>query len=163
MNGKRIKILLIIQVISLVLVTIAIIGVVLYFIEQRDVSEGVEKNKERIESLEVQKIRLEDKIKTINSSIYIPQKGVDYFDGKDGIDGRDGKDSKNTHTIEKTTVIEQVPVDGLTPEIYCNIMKNRWEVRYKPSDVWRVLKSDELPVKCTITKDDILEVLEEIL
>lgn len=95
-----------------------------------------------------------------------PIKGVDYFDG---VDGTDGKDSVSTHTVETKTVLEniikEVPVngkdgtnglDGKTPELRCNDVKNRWEVRYIGDIGWIVLKnsSDSTPVKCVINKGE---------
>lgn len=80
---------------------------------------------------------------------YTPVKGVDYFDGKNSIstyttetvvkevaiNGKDGVDGKNGN-------------DGLTPELRCNIEKNRWEVRYSQESIYEVLNGE--PVRCTI-------------
>jgi hypothetical protein len=115
---------------------------------------------------------LQEAIKSIEAKYpkdgYTPIIGVDYSNGKDGytpvlgrdyFNGKNGKDSVSTHT--KEVIIKEVPVNGLTPELRCNLDKNRWEVRYRQEDIFEVVNGE--PIKCTVTKDDILEVLKEVL
>lgn len=90
-----------------------------------------------------------------------PVKGVDYTDGKsikgdkgdkgdtgakgeNGIDGIDGKKGSDG-------------VNGSTPELRCNVDKNRWEFKYTGTEQWRVL--NESAVRCTMKAKDIIEIL----
>jgi hypothetical protein len=93
-----------------------------------------------------------DKIKTIEIpkngvdglNGYTPVKGVDYFDGEKGKNGVDGKDGK----------------DGRNPELRCDILNNRWLVRYNPAENWQM--PDGEAVACTVSVSDILEALGEL-
>lgn len=146
---------------------VVVIALVLSFINiivlnRHDQSEDIDR---RIDSI----IKRIDALPTPLNGVdgYTPVKGIDYFDGYTpvkGVDYRDGVDSKSTHT--KETVIKQVPingkdgVDGLTPELRCSVTKNRWELRYSPEASWQI--AGGIPSKCTVTKEDILEVLESL-
>jgi len=56
--------------------------------------------------------RLENRITKVESQAKLP--GPQGKSGKDGSDGKNGKDSVSTNTVEKTTVVKQVPVKGDT-------------------------------------------------
>lgn len=88
---------------------------------------------------------------------YTPIKGVDY---NDGINGTNGKDGESAYQIavrhgfsgtEEEWLLSLKPkevLDGLTPDIRCNIVKNRWEIRYATTDTYKVLNG--IPTPCTI-------------
>ena len=95
--------------------------------------------------------KIQEIIKTIPVS-KTPTKGVDGKTPIKNVDYFDGKDSINTHTVE--TFIKEVPVNGKDGkdayiDIRCNSTKNRWEVRYSPSENFQAMY-DELDkkVKC---------------
>lgn len=56
------------------------------------------------------------------------QNGKDGQNGTSGVDGKDG-------------------LDGLTPQLRCNVTKNEWEVRYSEDQNWQLLNNKI--VKCT--------------
>lgn len=86
-----------------------------------------------------------------------PLKGIDYFDGTKGKDGKSGVDGKNgTNGASGNNGI-----DGLIPELQCNTVKNRWEVRYVGDENYQVLNGT--PIKCTVTDDDIRRVIQELV
>lgn len=122
------------------LILIIVIGSVRIFIELRQ--------QDIIKTDITRQIKAEvsEKIKSIKQPVdgsngYTPIKGIDYFDGingkdgADGINGTDGVDGKDG----------QDGVSGLTPELKCNILKNRWEVRYTPDESWQVLNGEVVP------------------
>lgn len=157
MNNKKMRILLIIQVVSLLLTLSVVVGLTYYLIEHRYLSSEVDNANRGVKSLEFKYEELKTLVESKDYSIYVPKKGVDYFDGKD---------SFSTHTVETvvTKVIEQIPVDGedgLTAQLQCNPVKNRWEIRYSQDELWKVLKYEGQPTKCTVTINDILEALGE--
>lgn len=90
-----------------------------------------------------------------------PIKGIDYFDGTNGKNGLNASDEQVDKAVEKyfkknppKTIKGQdgkdaeKPQDGLTPEIRCNLLKNRWEVRYGIEESWQALNGEK--VKCTV-------------
>lgn len=90
---------------------------------------------------------------------YTPKKGIDYFDGingKDGLDGKNATDEQVQNAVNNYMLAHPITngtdgsngVNGLTPDIRCNSVKNRWEVRYEGTTLWKILDND--PVKCTI-------------
>lgn len=91
---------------------------------------------------------------------YTPIKGIDYTDGKKGDKGeagRNGTDSKSTDTVEKETVIKEVPVngkdgiDGKTIILRCNALRNRWETSYIGDTTWSVIRdTNNDPIRCII-------------
>ena len=134
----------------ILIVLMSILNILLTFYLNNEHSKKVEK-------------RFEDAINVINIPKPIdgvdgyngltPVKGIDYFDGKDG------KDSVSTHT--KETIIKEVPVNGKDAPlqiIQCNVLKNRWEFKYAEDTQWKILNG--VSTKCTVTKDDILELLK---
>lgn len=76
--------------------------------------------------------------------------------GKDGTDGTNGQNATNTQVQQAVnSYLTANPVkngkDGLngnTPQLRCNILKNRWEVRYSDDDNWQALNGDI--VKCSL-------------
>lgn len=147
MNNKKMRLLLIIQIITLLFITIIIAGAIYLFSNRHHMPEQVESIRSEVKSLEVRALELEEKIRRLNSSNYIPKDGIN------GKDGKDGKDSLSTYTIEKKTIVEQVPINGKDGkdaplfEPRCNIEKNRWEYRYGDDVTWKVLNGT--PTKCT--------------
>jgi len=57
---------------------------------------------------------------------------------KNGVDGTNGKDGQDGSS----------GADGKTPQIQCDTIKNRWEVRYSDDENWQLLNGQS--VKCTI-------------
>lgn len=157
MNNNRFRILLLIQALCLIILTLVIGGIILYYLDRRDIPHNINLLTERVEVLERDNIKLINSLESINNSleelkaIPQPKDGEDGKDGSHGSDGNDGEDSLSTHTIERTQIIEQVPVngiDGLTPDIRCNEERNRWEIRYFTTDTYRALQGKS--TKCTI-------------
>lgn len=89
---------------------------------------------------------------------YTPIKGIDYFDGisikgdkgDSGINGLNGKDGYTP--IKDIDYFDGLDgndgVDGKTPIIRCNTIKNRWEYKYDEDEIWQPLNNQI--VKCTI-------------
>lgn len=100
--------------------------------------------KSSVEEIRVQK----------SEKAYTPVKGVDYFDGKDGT---------SVHIDDVRALVEEtvraemlkIPIgrdgnDALTPMLRCNVLRNRWEIRYDITHNWQIL--DNTSVECTIKK-----------
>jgi hypothetical protein len=82
-------------------------------------------------------------------------------DGRDGVDGRNGQSGQNaTYEQVKQAVDEYFQAnplkngidgadgnDGKTPQLRCNVEKNRWEVRFNLLDTWQLLNGEK--VECT--------------
>lgn len=99
---------------------------------------------------------------------YTPRKNIDYFDGKPGENGRDGKDGQNVTDAQVDKAVKKYfkenPIvvkdgvdgkdgsDGITPEIRCNAVRNRWEIRYGIEEAWQVLNGEK--VKCTTGENE---------
>jgi hypothetical protein len=149
MNDKRTRIILALQVLSLVVTILATAIFIHYIFEYNTTKNNVFMNKSSID-------RIEKRLSEVESK---PVPAV--IHGINGKDGRDGKDSKSTHTVNKETIIKEVPVkgaDGKTMYIQCNKERNRWEFRTNPDELWMVL-GEATP--CTITKEILLELLGE--
>lgn len=105
---------------------------------------------------------------------YTPIKNIDYFDGQDGknvtdeqvkqavgtylkenppkvVHGQDGSNATDEQVAASVeTYLEKNPIsvkDGLTPIIQCNVLKNRWEIKYRLEDAWQLLNNQK--IKCT--------------
>lgn len=137
----------------ILIVLMSILNILLTFYLNSEHSKKIEKRFE--EAINI--INIPKQINGIDGHDGItPVKGIDYFDGKNG------KDSISTHT--KETLIKEVPVNGKDginapiPIIQCNVEKNRWEFKYIGDSHWRILNGTA--TKCTVTKDDILELLK---
>lgn len=156
MNNNRFRILLLIQALCLIILTIVIGGIVLYYLDRRDIPHNINRLTERVEVLERDNLKLINSLESINESLEELKSTPQPKDGKDGSNGsngNDGKDSLSTHTIEKTITLEQVPLAGTNGkdafvDVRCNVDRNRWEIKYSVSDNWQIM--GELPVKCTI-------------
>lgn len=76
--------------------------------------------------------------------------------GTDGTNGKDGQNATDTQVQQAVnSYLKANPVkngkDGLngnTPQLRCNALKNRWEVRYSDDDNWQVLNGEI--VKCSL-------------
>lgn len=142
---------------SIILLIIVLSGINLYLTLKISALNDLHSN--NFSSLDQKISNLQNKINSIpnNEGLkdgYTPVKGIDYFDGNNGkdgyaINGIDGKDSKSTHILEKETIIKEVPIPGppgLTPEIQCNTLKNRWEIRFGIDSNYQLMGTE--PVKC---------------
>lgn len=111
------------------------------------------------------KRNVEEVVATINANtrpistiapveIHTPVKGIDYSDGKAGKDGTNGKDGFNgTNGISIKGDMGIDGKDGLTLEIRCNTVKNRWETRYVGDPTWQIMNGET--VKCTIDNQSV--------
>lgn len=144
-----------------VIVLIAILSVVNIYIAIK-VNGVTDTHSNNLDSIQQRMNGIESKVQNnpIEKEPYIPVKDKDYnngadgkngTNGKDGVNGIDGKDSHSTHTIEKETIIKEKPLEGKTPTLRCNIVKNRWEMSYIGDLAWLTVKdTNNNPVRCII-------------
>lgn len=90
--------------------------------------------------LELTETKLEKKLTEVLQSIPVAINGKDGKDGKSVIGDKGDKGDKGDRGNSG--------IDGLTPELRCNLIKNRWEIRYSTTVSWQVLNGE--PVKCSI-------------
>lgn len=111
------------------------------------------------------------KNQSINQKIDNIQSIAEYYaapkDGKDGKDGANGKDGVSIKGDKGDTVVNNIygkdgedGHDGLTPEIRCNTVKNRWEIRYVGDVIWKIMDNNIAP--CTISKQDIIDAINSV-
>lgn len=79
--------------------------------------------------------------------------------GKDGTNGLNGQNGQNATDTQVQQVVNNYlttnPIqsgkdglDGKTPQIRCNAIVNRWEVRYSDDEKWQALNGQN--VKCSL-------------
>jgi hypothetical protein len=168
MNNKKSRLILILQAISTV-VTILAAVIIIYYVHFHDsTNQRVDNVEAKVRELQIKTIQLEFERPLNGKDGYTPIKNVDYFDGRDGEKGEKG-DSVKGDTGEQGAPglsayeiavkngfigTEQEWLDslkgeaGATPDIRCNYVKNRWEIRYSITAGWKVLNG--VPTPCTI-------------
>lgn len=116
-----------------------------FFTELTGISkDNTDKIKESEESLN----ELANKVSEIHRQKHIVVRPSDGKDGKDGISIVGEKGEKGD---KGDSIVGEKGKDGLTPEIRCNVSKNRWEYRYESTSLWQIMYSESNnKVKCTI-------------
>jgi len=72
----------------------------------------------------------------IDNSVNKKVDSLNLYNGVNGTNGENGKDSISTNTIITEKIIEQTPVNGLTPVPRCN--KGRWEISFDNGLHWTI-------------------------
>lgn len=103
-------------------------------------------NAKSIKSIVVDNHNLNKQIEELK--VVIASIPKDIKNGKDGRNGKDGKSIVGEKGKKGDSIIGEKGSDGLTPDIRCNILKNRWEIRYDIDPSWKLLGGE--PVKCTV-------------
>lgn len=117
----------------------------------------IKNNEQRAET----KLRIErlEKIIEVRPTVI---HGINGIDGEPGIssngeDGKDGKSAYQSATDNGFIGTEKEWVDSLqgktgntpaAPDIICNVLKNRWEIKYDGDTNYKVLNG--IPTPCTI-------------
>lgn len=156
MKPFKIRLLLVMQFLTLLMIIGLIAYAIYFFANRQHIPESLEKVQDQVKTLELNYSKTKDIIEDFNNRIENNEYKISDIeinkpkDGRDGLDGNDGIDSNSTHIIEKETIVKEVPVNGRDGyiDIRCNESKNRWEVRYSENDIFKVLNGN--PVKCQV-------------
>jgi len=86
-------------------------------------------------------------------STYLAQNPIK--NGSNGTNGSNATDEQVQQAVNNYLIANPIKntdgkdgIDGKTPQIQCNLLKNRWEVKYSETDNWQVLNGQI--VKCAI-------------
>lgn len=90
----------------------------------------------------------------------IPTKDIQYIKGADGQKGLDGISIKGDKGDKGDAGLPgkdgRDGRDAPLLEIRCNILKNRWEIRYALDNGWKIMNNT--PTKCTLVQEEIDDV-----
>lgn len=129
-------------IILIVLLSILNVLITIYLTYEHE--KSINNKVDYINSIIENKLKSIEDIKVINGENgKTPIKGIDYSDGLNGKDGTNGQNGIDGVNGKDGTNGKDAYFD-----IQCNIEKNRWEVKYSPTDKWKVLNGT--PIRCTI-------------
>lgn len=127
--------------------------------------DTISKSTTQIKNLTENQIVLQNQIKSIyKNDPKSGENGINGLNGRNGRNGINGKDAKNgssCSTIQnqngaiikcsdgtKSVIKNGKDVEIKIPYIQCNILKNRWEIRYDPTENWQIM--GDMPIPCTV-------------